>query len=135
VREAPAADRRCTNNIPTRNPSNQTAEVGGEVCRSAHDTVDEVVEEEDSCRLGDAPGNHWIERAPLYQQKAEQRAVQAEDSARGACADGHRMDPYADQTPKEACAEVDDQVACASEDRFNEWPNLVEHIHIERRYG
>jgi hypothetical protein len=41
------------------------------------------------------------------------------------------VDEYADDAAAEACEEVDDQVAGASEDGFNEWADLVEDVHVE----
>ena len=46
------------------------------------------------------------------------------------CADGHRMDPYADNAACEACDEVDEQVAYASKDNLDERPDEVEHVHV-----
>ena len=104
--------------------------MGGKVCRSAHGTVHHVVQDEDSRRLANALHRHWIERPPFYQQETEHGAVESEDSARGACANGHRMDPHADHAACEACDEVDEQVAHASENGFDERPDQVEHVHV-----
>jgi hypothetical protein len=41
------------------------------------------------------------------------------------------MHPHADDTASEACGEVDEQIACASEGHFDERPDLEEHVHIE----
>jgi hypothetical protein len=108
----------------------QAADVGGEVCRSADGAVDDVVEDEDSRRLGNAVGRGWIERTTSDEQKTEDGAVKAEDGARGSCTDCHGMDPNADDAACEACDEVDEQVADASEDGFDERPDQVEHVHV-----
>jgi hypothetical protein len=67
----------------------------------------------------------------MDEKKAEDGTVEAEDGTRGACADGIRMDPHAYQTACEACEEVDEQVACAAEYLFDEWADLVEHVHVQ----
>ena len=41
------------------------------------------------------------------------------------------MHPHTYETASEACEEVNQQIACASEGPFNKWPDLEEHVHIE----
>jgi hypothetical protein len=52
-------------------------------------------------------------------------------SPAGGCADRHGMHPHTDETASEACAEVNHQIACASEGHFNKRPDLEEHVPIE----
>ena len=105
--------------------------MGGEVGGAADGAVDDVVEDEDACRLADALYCRLIEYASPDEEEAEDGAVEAEDGARGSGADGLRMDQDADDAATEAGEEVDDQVAGASEDGFDEWADLVEDVHVE----
>jgi len=105
--------------------------VRGEVCCSAHRTVNDVVENEDSRGPGDAFCSGWIERASLNQEKAEHGSVETEDGAGGSRADRHRMHPDADHASREACEEIDRQIAYAAEDALNERPDLVKNVHVE----
>ncbi len=108
----------------------QAAEVGGEIGGSADGAVDDVVEDEDSCGPGDAGDGGWIEGAAADEEKTEDGAVEAEDGSGGSCADGQGMDGDADEAAGEAGDEVDEQVADAAEDGFDERPDEIEHVHI-----
>ena len=55
--------------------------MGGEICGSAHGAVDDVVEDENSCGLGNGLRRDWVERPALYGEKAEDGSVEAEDGA------------------------------------------------------
>lgn len=105
--------------------------MGGEVCGSAYGAVDDVVEDEDSGRFGDALGGDWIERSPVDEEKPEHGAVEAEDGARCARADGVGVYADASDATGQARDEVEDQVADASEGDFDERADLVEDVHVE----
>jgi hypothetical protein len=95
--------------------------VGGEVGSSVHGSEDDVIQAEDTCRFADVAGHGWIERGAIHQKKTEDGSVEAEDGSRSACADGLRMDKHADKTAEDAGEEVDEQLACAADDLFDEW--------------